>query len=96
MVLETPQPNLVKGMKWLLGTDTGRFNRRHRLSGHLFGGRYKALRVQSSGGGYFRTVREYVLLGLSGTRTFAKSCWSRWKDGWERTILDRSGLRLRR
>ena len=39
---ETPQANLVVGMKWLLGTFTGRFNRRHGLSGHLFGGRYKA------------------------------------------------------
>ena len=31
LVVETPQPNLVAGMKWLLGTYTGRFNRRHRL-----------------------------------------------------------------
>jgi len=27
--------NLVEGMKWLLGTYTMRFNRRHKLSGHL-------------------------------------------------------------
>jgi REP element-mobilizing transposase RayT len=26
-VVETPQPNLVTGMKWLLGTYTSRFNR---------------------------------------------------------------------
>src|SRR5438132_664548 len=43
LVLETPQPNLVAGMKWFLGTYTGRFNRRHKLFGHLFSGRYKAL-----------------------------------------------------
>jgi putative transposase len=30
LVLETPQPNLVAGMKWFLGTYTSRFNRRHR------------------------------------------------------------------
>jgi REP element-mobilizing transposase RayT len=30
LVIETPQPTLVAGMKWLLGTYTGRFNRRHR------------------------------------------------------------------
>ena len=41
-VVETPRPNLVAGMKWLLGTYTMRFNRRHHYSGHLFGGRYKA------------------------------------------------------
>jgi hypothetical protein len=26
--------NLVAGMKWFLGTYTGRFNRRHKLFGH--------------------------------------------------------------
>jgi putative transposase len=31
LVVETPQPNLVAGMKWLLGTYTIRFNRRHKL-----------------------------------------------------------------
>ena len=36
LVVETPQPNLVVGMKWLLGTYTMRFNRRHREFGHLF------------------------------------------------------------
>jgi REP element-mobilizing transposase RayT len=41
LVLETPQPNLANGMKWLLGTYTQRFNRRHRHSGRFFGGRYK-------------------------------------------------------
>ena len=41
-VVERPQPNLVDGMKWLLGTYTSRFNRRHRVMGHLFSGRYKA------------------------------------------------------
>jgi REP element-mobilizing transposase RayT len=45
LVVETPQANLVAGMKWFLGTYTGRFNRRHKLFGHLFSGRYKALIV---------------------------------------------------
>jgi len=30
-VIETPQPTLVAGMKWFLGTYTGGFNRRHKL-----------------------------------------------------------------
>jgi len=38
LVVETPRPNLVAGMKWFLGAYTMSFNRRHRLSGHLFGG----------------------------------------------------------
>ena len=62
LVIETPQPNLVVGMKWLLGTYTGRFNRRHKLFGHLFSGRYKSLIVDGSGTGYLKTVCDYVHL----------------------------------
>jgi hypothetical protein len=49
-------------MKWLLGIYTGRFNRRHRESGHLFSGRYKARFVEGSGKGYLKTVCDYVHL----------------------------------
>ena len=62
LVVETPQANLVAGMKWFLGTYTGRFNRRHKLFGHLFSGRYKALIVDGSGNGYLKTVCDYVHL----------------------------------
>jgi REP element-mobilizing transposase RayT len=58
LAVETPQPNLVAGMKWFLGTYTSRFNRRHKLFGHLFSGRYQSLLV-SGQGGYLRTVTEY-------------------------------------
>jgi hypothetical protein len=62
LVLETPLPNLVVGMKWFLGTYTSRFNRKHKLFGHLFSGRYKSLVVDGSGNGYLRTVCDYVQL----------------------------------
>jgi REP element-mobilizing transposase RayT len=62
LVLETPQGNLVAGMKWFLGTYTSRFNRRHKLFGHLFSGRYKSLIVDGSGTGYLHTVCDYVHL----------------------------------
>ena len=62
LVVETPQANLVAGMKWFLGTYTSRFNRRHKIFGHLFSGRYKALIVDGSGDGYLRTVCDYVHL----------------------------------
>src|ERR1039458_8627600 len=62
LVIETPQPNLVAGMKWLLGTYTSRYNRRHKEFGHLFSGRYKALIVEGSGNGYLKTVCDYVHL----------------------------------
>src|SRR5437899_1564353 len=62
LVIETQEANLVFGMKWMLGTYTKRFNIRHKLCGHLFAGRYKALIVESSGNGYLRTVCDYVHL----------------------------------
>ena len=45
LVVETPEANLVAGMKWFLGVYTKRFNIRHKWCGHLFAGRYKALMV---------------------------------------------------
>jgi REP element-mobilizing transposase RayT len=62
LVLETPRPNLVDGMKWFLGTYTSRFNRRHKYFGHLFSGRYKALIVDGSTTGYLKSVCDYVHL----------------------------------
>ena len=61
-LLETPEPNLVDGMKWFQGTYTQRFNLRHELVGHLFQGRYKAIPVDEKDPSYFRTVGEYILL----------------------------------
>ena len=52
LVVETPKANLAEGMKWLLGTYTSRFNRRHKLFGHLFSGRYKSLIVKGVGSEY--------------------------------------------
>ena len=62
LVMETPQANLVAGMKWLLGTYTMRFNGRHKLTGHFFSGRYKSLIVDGSSRGYLRKVGDYVHL----------------------------------
>ena len=62
MLLETPEANLVAGMKWLQGTYTQRFNSRHKQGGHLLQGRYKALLVDGSGGDYFLTVSNYIHL----------------------------------
>lgn len=62
LVLETPKPTLVSGMKWFLGTYTQRFNARHRIRGHLFAGRYKSLLVDGSDDYYLRVVCDYVHL----------------------------------
>jgi putative transposase len=84
LVVETPQANLVAGMKWLLGTYTSRFNRRHKMFGHLFSGRYKALIVDGSGNGYLKTVCDYVHLNparaklLSPDQALREYRWSSW------------------
>lgn len=62
LVVETPRANLCAGMKWLLGTVTVRFNRRHKLSGHLFAGRYKSLIIDERSPAYLRAVCDYVHL----------------------------------
>jgi REP element-mobilizing transposase RayT len=71
LVVETPQPNLVAGMKWFLGTYTSRFNRRHKLFGHLFSGRYKSLIVDGSGRGYLKSVCDYVHLNPARAKLVA-------------------------
>jgi REP element-mobilizing transposase RayT len=84
VVVETPQPNLVAEMKWLLGTYTSRFNRRHKLFGHLFSGRYKSLIVDGSGSGYLKSVGDYVHLNPARAKLVAADAplqsfaWSSW------------------
>jgi putative transposase len=62
LLVETPEGNLVKGMKWLQGTYTQRFNRRHEVFGHLFQGRYKAVVIDGGAPGYFEVVSAYIHL----------------------------------
>jgi len=62
LCLQTPQANLVAGMKWLLGIYSARFNKRHRKTGHLFAGRYKSLNVDGSNKGYLHTLCDYIHL----------------------------------
>jgi len=62
LVLETPNANLVEGMRWLQSTYTIRLNHRHELFGHVFSGRYKALLVDGSGSGYLKSACDYVHL----------------------------------
>jgi REP element-mobilizing transposase RayT len=47
LIVETPRANLSQAPGWLQVTYTVRFNRRHRRSGHLFQGRFKAQLVEA-------------------------------------------------
>ncbi len=60
LVAQTHRPNLRRWMHWLLVSYTMYFNRRHRLSGHLFQGRYKSFLVQE--GDYLLGLSRYVHL----------------------------------
>ena len=70
LLLETPEANLVAGMKWLQGTYTSRFNARHKLWGHLFQGRYKALPVGADQGEYFSVLSSYIHLNPARAKCF--------------------------
>lgn len=75
LLLETPQANLVTGMKYLLGTFSQGWNRARMRRGHVFQGRYKSVPVAGTevDGYYFRIVADYIHLnparaGLAGGR----------------------------
>ena len=60
LLLETPEPNLVQGMRRLNGVYTQAFNRRHRRVGHVLQGRYKSILVDKDA--YLRELCRYVVL----------------------------------
>jgi len=71
LVVETPQPNLVAGMKWFLGTYTIKFNRRHRTRGHLFAGRYRSLLIEAQADAPLAQVCAYTHLRPAARRLLA-------------------------
>ncbi len=60
LVVQTPQPNLSRGMHWLDGKYASWFNAKHRRSGHLFQGRFKSILIEKET--YFANVLRYVVL----------------------------------
>ncbi len=60
--VQTPEANLVDGMKWLQNTYTRRFNVRHRGWGRLFGDRYKAIIIDGRTGFYYESLVDYIHL----------------------------------
>jgi REP element-mobilizing transposase RayT len=70
LLVETPQANLVAGMKWLLGVFSQGWNRARGRKGHVFQGRYKSVPVSGSDTDqfYFRTVAAYIHLNPARAR----------------------------
>jgi len=60
LLLETPEPNLVRGMRRLNGVYTQAFNRRHERVGHVLQGRYKAIVVDKDS--HLLELCRYVVL----------------------------------
>jgi REP element-mobilizing transposase RayT len=67
ILVETPEANLVEGMKWMQNTYTRRFNVRHGLWGRLFGDRYKSVLVEGEGY-YYQTLIDYIHLNPARAR----------------------------
>lgn len=60
LVVGTPEPNLARGMQYLMGVYAQRFNTRWLRYGHLFADRYRSRPIDSEE--YFHTACRYVLL----------------------------------
>jgi len=60
LLIETPQPNLSRGMQHLNGVYTQWFNRRHSRAGHLVQGRFKSIVVEK--GSYLLELARYIVL----------------------------------
>ena len=60
LLLETPEPNLSRGMRRLNGRYTQYFNRRHHRVGHVLQGRFKSILVERES--YLLELCRYVVL----------------------------------
>ena len=60
LLVETPEPNLCKGMHSLNGRYSQAFNRRHDRAGHVLEGRYKAIVVEKEA--HLLELHRYIVL----------------------------------
>lgn len=60
LLIETPSPNLSRGMQFLNGVYTQKFNRHHKRFGHVLQGRYKAIFVEKES--HLLEVARYIVL----------------------------------
>ena len=60
LMMETPEPNLSRGMRQLNGVYTQKYNWRHQKVGHVFQGRYKAVVIEKES--HLLEASRYVVL----------------------------------
>ena len=76
LLLQTPEPNLARGMRDVNGLYSQLFNRRHARVGHVFQGRYKAILVDRDA--YLLELARYITLNpLRAKLCDAPEAW-RW------------------
>ena len=78
LMIETNSPTLSKGMKYLNGTYTQYFNRRHQRVGHVFQGRFKAILVQKDA--YLLELARYIVLNPVRARMVRNAKAWRWSS----------------
>ena len=60
LMIETPDANLSIGMRYLNGVYTQKYNKTHKIVGHLFQGRFKSILVQKDA--YLLELSRYIVL----------------------------------
>ncbi len=80
LLIETPEPNLVSGMRRFNGVYTQAFNRRHGRVGHVFQGRYKSIVVDKDS--YGLELCRYIVLNPVRARLVKRAqnwAWSSYR-----------------
>jgi hypothetical protein len=69
-LIQTPEPNLARGMQHWLSGYANWYAKRNRRTGHLYQGRYKAFLVEDAG--YYWTLSRYIHLNpCNGSKPLA-------------------------
>jgi putative transposase len=78
LLIETPQPNLSRGMQHLNGVYTQWFNREHSRAGHLVQGRFKSIVVEKES--YLLELARYIVLNPVRARLARSARDWRWSS----------------
>ncbi|WP_154699469.1 transposase, partial [Legionella pneumophila] len=78
LLIETPLGNLSKGMRYLNGVYTQKFNKSHKRIGHVLQGRYKSILVEKDS--YLLELSRYIVLNPVRARMVEKADEWHWSS----------------
>ncbi len=78
LLVETPQPNLSRGMQHLNGVYTQWFNHQHSRAGHLVQGRFKSIVVEKES--YLLELARYIVLNPVRAKMVRSARTWRWSS----------------